>query len=157
MSLNLRETNNVNREHGVYVSERSEQLLLFSARGPWNDEIMHRGVLEMAKYIAQFDHSSPWGQISCLYGESLMPPSTYAGFEKQTLVRKKKGLSAIAVVIKNSDVKLTIRHQLSRAYTKANIEHRFLDSVEDAIDWQQTLGIPFNQAFTKHFFNDNKL
>jgi len=143
------------REHGDYVSDRSEQLILFSARGPWNDETMRRGVIEMAGHIAQLDHSNRWGQISCLYAESLMPPSTYAVFEKQTLVRKEMGLSAIAVVIKNSEVKLTIVDQLSRVYEKANIEHRFLDSIDEACLWQQEMNIPFNQTFAQRFFKAN--
>lgn len=144
-------------EHGVYITDRTEQLLLFSAKGPWNDETMFRGVKELSQHISLLDQTIPWGQISCLYGESLMPPSTNEVFKKQTLIRKKLGLSAIAVIIKDSDISLTIQNQLSKTYIDAGIEHRFMQSPEQGIDWVQSMNIDFDPDYARRFFLANAL
>ena len=143
------------REHGDYASGRSEQVLLFSAKGPWNDETMRSGVIELAKNIEQLSDGQPWGQISCLYAESLMPPSTYAVFKKQTLIRKQLGLSAIAILIKNSDVTLTIQSQLRDVYQLAGVEYRFCDTFDDACNWLETKNLPFSRCKVQDFFDKN--
>jgi hypothetical protein len=79
-------------EHGDYVGSRSLQTVMFSARDPWNDETMIRGAKKMAENIAQRYLSKPWGCLSCFYGESSMPTSTFKSFVKHTLIRKSMGL-----------------------------------------------------------------
>ena len=68
----------MNNPHGEFECSVSGQLLLFSARGPWNDETMRNGVVKMSSDISKFEKGTKWAQVSCLYGESLMPPSTFA-------------------------------------------------------------------------------
>ena len=74
----------MNNPHGEFECSVSGQLLLFSARGPWNDETMRNGVVKMSSDISKFEKGTKWAQVSCLYGESLMPPSTFDIFVKQT-------------------------------------------------------------------------
>ncbi|WP_232787603.1 hypothetical protein [Paraglaciecola sp. MB-3u-78] len=49
------------QEHGEYVVGRSQQTIMFSARGPWNDETLVNGSKEMGQNIRQLNLSEPWG------------------------------------------------------------------------------------------------
>ena len=140
------------REHGDYESGRSEQLILFAARGPWNDETLRRGSRLLGEYIAELDRSKPWGQLSCLYGESLMPPSAYAIFVKQTKIRKQAGMQALAIVVRHSEITLTIKAQLTNAYTDADIDHAFFDDIETASHWLAQQRIHFSTQDVTAFF-----
>lgn len=143
------------KEHGYYSVDRSEQLVLFSGRGPWNDETLRRGTVETGLLILQLNKTRSWGQISFLSGESIMPPSTFAAFSKQTLVRKQMGMTALAVVIKNSNITNTIKGQLSQAYELADIEHQFFDCLDEALIWIKKLNIQFNNQAVHHFFEQH--
>lgn len=121
--------------HGDYVVGRCNQVVLFAGKGPWNDETLYQGTKMLGEQISQVDMTQPWAQFSCLFGESLMPPSAFKLFAKQTKIRKERGLSALAIVIQDSDIKSTIKHQLTEAYTQADIEHAFFDDSSLALDW----------------------
>ena len=140
------------KEHGDYVVSRSQQTIMFSARGPWNDETMVRGAKEMGKNISQLDLSKPWGTLSCLYGESLMPPSTYKSFAKHTLIRKSMGLKALAIVILDSDIAYTIESQLTPAYLAADVEFAFLPDIHSAITWLSGIGLSLDKQQVEQFF-----
>lgn len=152
------------QEHGDYVVSHSLQTVLLSGRGPWNDESLKRGGKEMGKNIHQLDLTKPWGCLSCLYGESLMPPSAYKAFEEHTAIRKSLGLKALAVVIQDSDIANTIKTQLSQAYHSADIEYEFLPDIDAAMTWimDRDLSLDKQQVikfFKQHSFalsNDNK-
>ncbi|WP_421133687.1 hypothetical protein [Alteromonas sp. A079] len=141
--------------HGEFETETIGKLLLFSGRGPWNDETMRNGVVKMSKLISNFDINLPWAQLSCLYGESLMPPSTFEIFIKQTIIRKQRGLSFLAIVIKDTDIARTIRSQLSYCYDAAGVEHVFVDTVEEAIASLSQNGFAFDSANVTHFFKQH--
>ncbi|BFT29325.1 hypothetical protein D210916BOD24_05010 [Alteromonas sp. D210916BOD_24] len=138
--------------HGEFKSGVNEQLLQFSARGPWNDVTMKTGVRKMAEHISTFSVDKPWAQLSCLYGESLMPPSTFDIFVKQTRVRKQRGLAFLAIVILDTDIKLTIRHQMSQCYEAAEVPFAFYDSVEAALDALSDKDITFDREEAITFF-----
>ena len=95
--------------HGEFESALNQQLLQFSGRGPWNDVTMKNGTVKMGRHIASITDGKPWAQLSCLYGESLMPPSTFDIFVKQTHKRKEKGLSFLAVVVLDTDIERTTK------------------------------------------------
>lgn len=143
------------KEHGDYVVGRSKQLVLFSGRGPWNDETMRRGSRETGLIIKQIDKTKPWGQISYLSGESIMPPSTFSAFIKQIIIRKENGMTALAVVIKDSNIINTIKSQLTQAYDSVDIEHKFLSGVDEALDWLEQLSIQVDRMEVHAFFNQH--
>lgn len=142
-------------EHGEYVVDRSRQTIMFSARGPWNDETMKRGAKEMGDSIAKLDLSKPWGTLSCLYGESLMPPSTYQSFVKHTLIRKSMGLKALAVVILDSEIANTIKSQLVPAYEEAGLQFAFLSDVNSACTWLSEVNVELDKQQVEQFFTKN--
>ncbi|WP_124916929.1 hypothetical protein [Alteromonas flava] len=144
------------QRHGEFVTRRSGQLLLFSGRGPWNDQTMRIGSRDMAGYIQQFDHKKPWAQISALYGESLMPPSTFDSFVKHTVIRKQIGLEALSVVIFDSDVALTIEAQLRQAYEVAELEPRFFTDIESAIDSLDPARYQHDLGYVQGFFRQHQ-
>lgn len=146
---------NNSMEHGDYIVGRSQQTIMFAARGPWNDETMKRGSKEMGENISQLDLSKPWGTLSCLYGESLMPPSTYQSFAKHTLIRKSKGLKALAVVILDSDIAHTIESQLKPAYQAAELEFAFLPDISSAIAWLSSTDVSLDKQQVEQFFELN--
>ena len=139
-------------EHGRYEAACFGQTLVFSARGPWNDETLRRGSKEVGEIINSFDHSQPWCQISCLYGESLMQPSVFEYFVKQTKIRRQLGLSVLAIVIKDSDIESTIRRQLSNAYALTNVEFEFFSSINSAIQMLEASGFILEQNNVRRFF-----
>ena len=138
--------------HGEFESSVNGQLLMFSARGPWNDETMRNGVVKMSSDILKLEHGSQWAQLSCLYGESLMPLSTFDIFVKQTRVRKTRGLSFLAVVILDTDIMLTTKHQISKCYDAADVSYSFYDSVEDALQALTKMGYDFGNEDAERFF-----
>lgn len=140
-------------EHGHFNTGRDDQLIMFSAEGPWNDQTFSRGIRELGSLIKQLDTGRKWAQLSCLYGESLMPPSVFEGFTKHTAIRKKCGLSYLAVVIKDSDIESTIRYQLSNGYDQTGIEYDFFPTIEDAVSHLTKINIEFNSESAVHFFN----
>lgn len=142
-------------EHGIYEVASFGQTVTFSARGPWNDETLRRGSKEMGEVINSLDHSRPWCQISCLYGESLMQPSVFEYFIKQTKVRRQLGLSVLAIVIKDSDIETTIRQQLSNAYALTNVEFEFLSDITSAIQKLEAAGFIIDKTNVLRFFNLN--
>ncbi|WP_240615646.1 hypothetical protein [Alteromonas facilis] len=144
------------QHHGEFVTRRSGQLLLFAGRGPWNDLTMKTGSRDMAGYIEQFDHSKPWAQISCIYGESLMPPSTFDSFTKHTVIRRQIGLEELAIAIIDSDIRHTIKAQLQEAYAKADVEFRFYSAIEDAIQSLDQTKYGFDLDYVNRFFQDNR-
>lgn len=145
-------TGKYSQEHGDYVVSRSQQTIMFSARGPWNDETMKRGAKEMGQNIGQLDLSKPWGCLSCLYGESLMPPSTFKSFEKHTKIRKSMGLTGLAVVIRDSDIANTIKSQLTDAYQSAEVDFIFLSDLNSAITWLSNIGVSIDKQQAIQFF-----
>lgn len=142
-------------EHGRFEVASFKQVLSFSARGPWNDETLRRGSREMGEVINNLDLTKPWCQISCLFGESLMQPSVYNYFVKQTAVRKSLGLSVLAIVILESDIASTIKRQLSTAYGSANIDHEFFNDIDSALNMLQNAGFEVDSPNIKHFFEQN--
>lgn len=143
------------QEHGEYVAGRSQQAIMFAARGPWNDEILVRGSKEMGQNIKQLDLSMPWGFISCLFGESLMTPSAYELFLKHTLIRKSMGMRCLAVVIQDSDITNTIMNQLTRAYQEAGLDYAFLANLDTAITFLKEREIDLDEQKVTHFFQQN--
>ena len=143
---------NYSQEHGDYVVSRSQQTIIFSARGPWNDETMIRGAKEMGQNIGQLDLSKPWGCLSCLYGESLMPPSTFKAFAKHTKIRKSMGLTGLAVVIQDSDIANTIQSQLTKAYQAAEVDFAFLSDINSAITWLSNIDVSIDTQQANQFF-----
>jgi hypothetical protein len=143
------------KEHGYYAVGRSLQTIMMSGHGPWNDETLLRGSIEMGKNIQELDVSQPWGCLSCLVGESLMPPSTFKAFVQQTIIRKSKGLTGLAVVIQNSDISNTIKQQLTQAYESAGIDFAFLATIDLAMDWLREKDIKMEQASVKQFYKQN--
>lgn len=128
------------QQHGEYVAGRLGQVVLFGGRGPWNDESLYDGTKMLGESIDGVDKARPWAQFSLLVGESIMPPSAYALFVKQTLIRKQKGLSALAIVIVESDIRSTIQQQLTVAYDKAGIEHQYFGDYYNACYWLNQQG-----------------
>jgi hypothetical protein len=143
------------REHGEYVAGRSHQTIMFAARGPWNDETMVKGSKEMGQNIQQLNLSEPWGFVSCLFGESLMPPSAYKLFLKHTKIRKSMGMRCLAVVIQDSDIANTITNQLTQAYQQAGVDYAFLPNIDSAIVWLKEQKIELDQQQVTHFFQQN--
>lgn len=139
-------------EHGHFKTGKDDQLLMFSAEGPWNDQTFSRGIRELGSLIKQADIHRPWAQLSCLYGESLMPPSVFKGFTKHTAIRKKSGLCFLAVVIKDSDIEFTIRSQLSAGYEETGIDYGFFDSIEEALEHISSINIDFDKQAALSFF-----
>lgn len=140
-------------EHGRYEVASFNQVLAFAARGPWNDETLRRGSREMGDIINGLDLTKPWCQVSCLYGESLMQPSVYEYFVHQTKIRKKLGLSVLAIVILDSDIAATIKQQLTNAYGSANIDHEFFNDIDSALTMVENTGFKVEHAPIKHFFD----
>ncbi|GGW93624.1 hypothetical protein [Alteromonas halophila] len=142
-------------EHGLYEAGVFGQVVTFAARGPWNDETLRRGTREMGAIIRSLDLTKPWCQLSCLYGEPLMQPSVYSYFLEQSKIRLQLGLSVLAIVIKDSDIENTIRHQLKSAYSAANIEHEFFNDIESAIQMMQSAGFSLDCDSINRFFTVN--
>ncbi|MEP0354312.1 MAG: hypothetical protein ABJH06_11080 [Paraglaciecola sp.] len=143
-------------EHGHYVSSRSKQLMLFSGKGPWNDEALTYGTKSTQLDINAIDHKKPWGQIGFLYGESLMPPTAFKLFSDVICLRQQMGLKAIAIIIQDSDVIITIKTQLKVAYNKAGIESEFFDDFDSATNWLTSFNIEFDQTEVKNFYQNNQ-
>jgi hypothetical protein len=139
-------------EHGEYVVGSNQQVLLFVGRGPWNDEALLEGAKKMGKQIALLDQTKLWAQLSCLVGESLMPPSTFNAFVHHSKIRKHKGLVCLAIVILHSEVANTIKQQLSEGYLAADIEHQFFSSIDNAVDWLAQKAFFLDQAQLDVFF-----
>jgi hypothetical protein len=116
---------------------------------------MIRGAKEMGENISQLDLSKPWGSLSCLYGESLMPPSTFKSFAKHTLIRKSMGLKALAVVILDSDITNTIKRQLTPAYHAADLEFAFLSDIESAIVWLSDINVSLDKQQVIQFYQQH--
>jgi hypothetical protein len=123
------------KEHGQFILGRTKQVVLFAGQGPWNNDALLRGTRELSQIIKEVDKSQPWAQMSFIYGEGIMPPETYQYFAKQTKVRQKLGLSALAVVIQDSSVSALIRRQQGEAYEQAHLDYAFFDNTEQAIAW----------------------
>jgi hypothetical protein len=138
--------------HGDFKSALNQQLLQFSARGPWNDVTMKNGTVEVGQLIASIAEGQPWAQLSCLFGESLMPPSTFDIFVKQTQRRKEKGLSFLAVVILDTDIERTTKRQIKQCYELAGVNFAFFNSVHDALNNMQQRSIAFDRQEAEHFF-----
>jgi hypothetical protein len=142
----------MNNPHGDFETGVSKQLLLFSARGPWNDETMKTGVIRMADDISKIKEGTSWGQVSCLYGESIMPPSTFDIFVKQTRIRKSRGLCFLAVVILDTDIMLTIKQQISKCYELAEVPFAFFDNIPDALQAVEQKELTFVRSDAEDFF-----
>ncbi|MFT2089736.1 hypothetical protein [Paraglaciecola sp. 2405UD69-4] len=143
-------------EHGQYVSNRSKQLMLFSGRGPWNDEALYYGTQSTERDIQAIKQSKPWGQIGFLYGESLMPPTAFKLFSDIICYRQTIGLKAIAIMIQDSDITFTIKTQLKVAYNKAGIESDFFDDFDTAINWLKSFDIEFDYQEVHNFYTNHQ-
>ena len=146
--------------HGEITTSVSEQLLLVSARGPFNDEAMRVSVGEMSKNINSIIKSAKtpsvrWAHLTVLHGESLMPPSTFDIFIKQTKIRRARGMVFLAVIIKDSDITRTIHHQLRYCYEKAEINFAFFDDIDSALKAIAQRDILFHEGNVKAFFGKN--
>ena len=138
--------------HGEFESALNQQLLQFSGRGPWNDVTMRNGTVKMGRHIASITDGKPWAQLSCLYGESLMPPSIFDIFVKQTHKRKEKGLSFLAVVVLDTDIERTTKQQIQQCYEVAGVNFAFYRSLSEALDNIKQRGFAFNRNEAEHFF-----
>ncbi|MCC2617490.1 hypothetical protein LJ739_14650 [Aestuariibacter halophilus] len=144
-------------EHGEYLVDRFGQFVTFVARGPWNDPSLRRGSKRLGSVLKDVDQTQPWVQLSCLYGESLMPPDAFEVFVRETARRKSFGLTALAIVLKDTEYPKTIVRQLSAGYEQADIEHQFFDEIEPALDWLASFPVVFDKNQVMQFFNDNTL
>lgn len=122
-------------EHGDSIVSASKQVLLYAGRGPWNDEALLRSHQTTLDEISQFPNQDNWAQLSCLFGECLMPPSAFDIFVDYCRLRKRKGLKCTAIAIQDSEIVSTIKQQLLQAYQITNIEYEFFESVAQAQEW----------------------
>ena len=143
----------MNNPHGEFECSITGQVLLLSARGPWNDETMRNGVIKMSADISRLSDNTSWAQLSCLYGESLMPPSTFNIFVKQTRIRKARGLTFLAVVILDTDIMLTTQRQISQCYELAGVPYCFYSSVKEALDAISLRAFKVERKEAERFFN----
>ena len=72
---------------------------------------------------------------------------------KQTKVRKARGLSFLAVVILDTDIMLTTKHQISQGFEAAGIPYCFFISVKDALASLESQGYCFDKSEAVRFFN----
>ena len=110
-------------------------------------------MVKLSSDISKFEQGTEWAQVSCLYGESLMPPSTFDIFVKHTRVRKTRGLSFLAVVILDTDIMLTTKHQISQCYDTAEVLYGFYDTVENALQAMTNMGYDFDSEEAERFFS----
>jgi hypothetical protein len=143
------------QEHGKYVVGRSQQTIIFAARGPWNDETLLRGSKEVGQNIKHLNLLMPWGFISCLFGESLLTPSAYEIFLKHSIIRKSMGMRCLAVVIQDSDITNTIMNQLTQAYLHAGLDYAFLANLNTAIAFLKEHEINLDEQQVTHFFQQH--
>lgn len=131
-------------EHGESQLCCSEQVLFYAGRGPWNEEAMLQSPQKTFEQIIQFAPNQPWAQISCLFGESLMPPSAYKVFLEYCHLRKQSGMACVAITIQDSEIVNTIKQQLTEAYRLTNIDYQFFTSVSQAKIWLKDRGFDFD-------------
>ncbi|MFT5677381.1 MAG: hypothetical protein ACI808_003333 [Paraglaciecola sp.] len=123
------------KEHGHFIVSQAGQVILFAGEGPWNEDALCRWEREMGDMICSIDKTKPWAQLSLLYGDSLMIPSAFERFITGTIERKSLGLSALGIVIKDSEITSLIKNQLVEVYKQAEIEYAFFERIEEALLW----------------------
>ena len=131
--------------HGDSAASLSNQVLLYAGRGPWNDEGMKEGAQIISRQTAHFAPGQHWAQLSCLYGECIMPPSTFQQFSDYFAERQDKGLRHLAIVILQSEVEHTIRQQFSAVYCNSGLNFQFFNDIDAACQWLALCGFPLEQ------------
>ena len=119
------------QEHGVFEIETEANLLLVDATGPLNDEVAKYYIEAIESCIQQLEVSQ-WNQIITLHHLSLLSPEAEKLLTATLITRKKRGLIAVYLILENVYFKSLVKEQMSRCYTKAGIEHHFLDSASKA-------------------------
>lgn len=120
--------------HGTFTVEISEQLLIVDAKGPFNEEIVHEYKQAVSKAIDQFNEQ-PWQQIIIMRAESIFIPDAYEEMRKLAKYRKSRGLTASAVIWKESTAKEIVSMQLGNIYKEADVACAFFENKTQALSW----------------------
>ena len=117
-------------EDGLFEVKAEAQLLLIDATGPLNAEMAKLYIEAVESCIQQLE-GSPWNQVVTLHQLSLLSPEVEKFFTVALINRRSRGLLAIFVIIEDVYFTSLVKEQMSRCYTKAGIEHHFLDSAPE--------------------------
>ncbi len=121
-------------QHGSYVIEQQNNILLVDAQGPFNEvtaEKYHQDIIQLTEKMS----GEPWGSLITFRGNSVFTPDAEQQLSETTKYRQKKGMIAIAVVILNSAYADMQQMQLQRIYHDCQIEFHVFSDSESATDW----------------------
>ena len=122
--------------HGKFHVETKSNVLLVSAIGPFNEELVQDYKAAVEAAIAQLSSYPQWGQIVILEKESLFTPDAERLLVQSLKYRKLMGLRTSAVVLhENVTARSLIVQQMSKAYAKDGIEFSFFDNLAEATKW----------------------
>lgn len=133
-------------EHGHIDFVRKENVIILKAEGPWNQLTVDR-YASLYKDLVTPLLGSDWASLVIMYGESLMYPQAEAELLRSSKWRVKNGLKALAYVILDSDIRLTIINQSKHVYEKANVNHAFFNDIDSAISWLESNGFEVDQEY----------
>lgn len=123
--------------HGSYSVERSGNILVVEATGPFNEHLIHQFENDVETCMEQFKNQA-WATLVIYHGNGIFTPEAEAECIKLTRARARSGMIANASVVINS-IHTDLQHmQLTRIYKTANVpSHVFSDTVH-AKNWLNT-------------------
>ncbi len=133
-------------EHGRIDFVRKGNVIILRAEGPWNQVTLTRYANSYKKLVTPL-LGNDWASLVVMYGESLMFPEAEAEILRSTKWRVKNGLKALAYVILDSDIRLTIINQSKHVYDAAKLNHQFFNNTESAISWLESQGFSVDQEY----------
>jgi hypothetical protein len=120
--------------HGEFIITRCGDTVVTNAYGPWNKECVNDFAEEYRAQTACL-HGQPWCDIVCVIGESLLIPDAETLLQQRIAAVSPEGLTHVALVMGESSVRTTTQSQLKRVYSGTQIEFKFVELMEHAVQW----------------------
>ena len=111
------------------------RVLIITASGPWNPELIESYREEAAPQIAQLA-GAPWGTLLVLYGQAVLAPDTRASLARSIRETRTVGRTVTAIHMEKDVVAPeVVRDSFADLYEETGVPHRFFDDLEEARAW----------------------
>jgi hypothetical protein len=121
-------------KHDHYTIERSNNVLIVDAKGPFNEDTAKSYHADITQLVEKMS-GDPWGSLVVFRGSTVFTPEAERQLIETTRYRQKKGMIAIAIVMMSSTCAEIKQMQLQRIYGDCCITFHVFSDTDSAKAW----------------------
>ena len=128
--------------HGLVEISFLGDILLYTATGPFNKELVESLAVAQMEILTAADHHGPWVSVSLMRNSLLASPEAFARYSEMMHVAKSAQFTPLAsayVVAPDVEGRALMLSKYAEIHTSCGLLFRSFELLDEALEWAQTL------------------